>query len=260
MLHVRPAVIVMVLAGVSVGAQDAARVAFDVTSVKVNRSGSSDSYVNVPPGGTYSATNTPLARLLPNAFELLPAQIVGAPGWFGTDRFDILARPPADAQPEDLPAMLRALLADRFALKTHRERRDQPIFALTLVEAGKLGAKLSRAATDCEAVFAQKRVTPECQALMGIGRGGGTMTIKGQSLGRLTTALGFVLERPVVDQTGLTGQFDLDLKWSAGDASATSNDPEIFSAVREQLGLQLKPATGPVEVLVVDSAQHPTED
>ena len=86
------------------------------------------------------------------------------------------------------------------------------------------------------------------------------MTIKGQSLARLTSALGFVLERPVVDQTGLTGQFDLELKWSAGDASATSNDPEIFSAVREQLGLQLKPATGPVEVLVVDSAQHPTED
>ena len=253
-------VALVVLAGAGVIAQTASRVAFDVTSVKVNQDGSADSYVNAPPGGTYSATNITLARLLPNAFALLPAQITGSPGWFATDRFDIVARPPATAKPEDLPAMLQALLADRFGLKTHREQQQRPIFALTLVEAGKLGAQLSRSAVDCEAVFAQKRVTPECQSLMGIGRGGGRMTIKGQSLARLTSTLGLVLERPVVDQTGLTGVFDLELKWSAGDASATSNDPEIFSAVREQLGLQLKPAAGPVEVLVVDSAQHPTED
>jgi uncharacterized protein (TIGR03435 family) len=109
-------------------------------------------------------------------------------------------------------------------------------------------------------MIAQKRVSPECSSLMGISQAGGTMTIKGQPLARLASVFGNVLDRVVVDQTGLTGNFDLELKWSAGDATATSNDPDIFSAVREQLGLQLKPAIAPVEMLVIDSVEHPAAD
>ena len=250
--------LVIVLAAPSLWAQGP--VAFDAASVKVNRSGSSDSTVRTAPGGIYSATNITLGRLIPNAFNVLPFQVSGGPGWLATERFDITAKPPADAKAEDLPAMLQAMLAERFALKTHREQQDQPIYALTLVTDGRLGPKLTKSSFDCDRVEAEKRITPECQAMMGISRGGGMLSFKGRSLARLGSVLGSVVSRVVVDQSGLPDKYDLELKWSAGDAAASSTDPEIFSAIREQLGLQLKPATGKVEVLVIDSADRPTAD
>jgi len=84
--------------------------------------------------------------------------------------------------------------------------------------------------------------------------------MKGRGLAMLARTLGAVVGRVVTDQSGSTAKYDVELKWSAGDAAAASNDPEIFSAMREQLGLQLKPATGPIEMIVIDSAQRPTED
>jgi uncharacterized protein (TIGR03435 family) len=249
----------LLLCAVAIDAQQPS-VAFEAASIKVNRSGSPDSTIRIPPGGTYSATNTTLERLIPNAFTVMAFQVTGAPAWLAVDRFDIVARPPATAKPEDLPAMLQALLADRFALRTHRERQERPIYALIAVDDGKLGPKLTRSSLDCDAVESEKRITPECQVMIGIGRAGGLLVFNGRSLARLASSLGGVVGRVVLDQSGLAGKFDLELKWSAGDASATSNDPEIFSAVREQLGLQLKPATGPVEMLVIDRVERPTAD
>jgi len=234
--------------------------AFDAASVKVNSSGSPDSTIGIIPGGAYRAINTTLVRLIPDAFGVLPFQVIGGPAWLATERFDINARPPADARPDQLPAMLQALLVERFALKTHRERQDRPIYALTFVEAGRPGPKLTTASVDCDQQEADKRLTPECRSLIGIGRGGGQLVMKGRGLAILARTLGGVVGRVVTDQTGSTGKYDLELQWSAGDAAATSNDPEIFSAVREQLGLQMKPATGPVEMVVIDSVERPSAD
>jgi uncharacterized protein (TIGR03435 family) len=233
---------------------------FDAASVKVNRSGSPDSTIGIAPGGTYRAINTTVQRIIPEAFDVLPFQVTGSPPWLATERFDITARPPADARAEDLPAMLQNLLAERFALQTHRERRERPIYALLSVEAGRLGPHMTRSMLDCDQAEAQKRMTPECQTMIGVGRGGGMLAIKGRTLDRLARILGGIVGRVVFDPSGLDGKYDLELKWSAGDALATSNDPEIFSAVREQLGLQLKSATGPVEMVVIDHIERPAEN
>ena len=233
---------------------------FDAVSVKTNRSGSPNSTIGVVPGGFYRAENTPLQRLIPEAFGVLPFQVVGGPGWLETERFDITARPPSDARAEHLPAMLQALLVERFGLKTHREQQDRPVYALTVASVDKLGPQLSKSSLDCDQQEAEKRLTPICSGQLRIGRGGGQVAIKGRSLARLAAILGSVVGRVVVDQSGLAGKYDLELMWSAGDAAATSNDPDIFSAVREQLGLQLKAATGMVELVVIDSVNRPTAD
>lgn len=234
--------------------------AFDAASVKVNRSGSPNSTIGIIPGGAYRAVNTTLERIIPDAFGVLPFQVTGGPAWLATDRFDIIANPPADARPDQLPGMLQALLVERFAMKIHRARQDRPIYTLTLVDSGRIGPKLTTSSLDCDQQEADKKLTPECQSMMGIGRGGGQLAMKGRGLAILARTLGGVVGRVVTDQSGLTGKYDLELKWSAGDAAASSNDPEIFSAIREQLGLQLKPATGPVEMVVIDSVQRPTAD
>src|SRR4051812_43381522 len=159
--------------------------AFDAASVKINSSGSPDSTIGIVPGGTYRAINTTLERIIPDAFGVLPFQVTGGPAWLATERFDINARPSADARPDQLPIMLQALLVDRFALKTHRDRQDRPIYALTFVDAGKPGPRLTTSALDCDQQEADKRLTPECRSLIGIGRGGGNLVMKGRGLAAL---------------------------------------------------------------------------
>ena len=170
------------MAAVAVAVASAQGPAFDAASVKVNRSGSPDSTIGVIPGGTYRAINTTLARLIPDAFAVMPFQVTGGPAWLTTERFDITARPPADARPDQLPAMLQALLVERFALKTHRDRQERPIYALTPVTAGRSGSKLTTSPLDCDQQEADKRLTSECQSQIGIGRGGGQLVMKSRRL------------------------------------------------------------------------------
>lgn len=258
----RRLVAVLLLACASPGyAQSPALPRFDAESVKLNRSGSPDSMISTPPGGTFTATNVTLERLIPTAFNVPSFLVVGGPSWLASDRFDIVARPPADVAPDRLPDLLQALLADRFGLRAHRETRDQPIYALVAAtDGGRLGPKLSRSTADCDAVERDKRVSPDCAGMIGIGSRGGTLILKGRPLARMAAVLGTVVGRVVVDQTGLSGNFDLELRWSAGDGSATSNDPTIFTAVQEQLGLRLRASTGPVEMIVIDAVERPTAD
>jgi uncharacterized protein (TIGR03435 family) len=234
---------------------------FDAESVKPNRSGSPSSSMNIPPGGTFTATNVTLERLIPNAFRVLPFQVTGGPSWLASERFDIVARPPADVAADRLPEMLQAMLADRFGMKAHREMREQPIYALVVVETGgRLGPKLVRSVNDCDAVEAEKRVTTECVGTIGIGARGGMLMLKGRPLSRLAGTLGGVVGRVVVDETGRPGNYDLELRWSAGDTTASSDDPTVFTAVQEQLGLRLRSSTGRVEMLVIDAIDRPVAD
>ena len=234
---------------------------FDAASVKPNRSGSPSSSINTPPGGTFTATNVTLARLIPSAFNVLPIQVVGAPSWIASERFDIVARPPADVPPDRLPDMLQALLADRFGMESHRELREQPIYELVMAtSSAALGPRLLPTALDCDAMEVQKRVSAECAGTIGVGTGGGELILKGRPLSRLASIIGSVAGRVVVNRTGLAGNYDLELRWSAGDAVATSNDPILFTALQEQLGLRLRAATGPVEMLVIDALDRPVAD
>ena len=278
-------------------AQDAdpdANATFEVASVKANKSGDNRIGIGFQPGGRFRATNVPLRELISAAYgtpQPLPAfQITGGPKWIESDRFDIVAKAPGDPQPgpngppPGMFAMLRTLLADRFHLILHRETKDMAIYALVLARPdGKLGPQLKPAATDCAAMMAAARgrgappppPAPGERMPCGMRMFPGNLSGGSSSIAQLTNVLARFVNRTVVDQTGLAGNYDLDLQWTPdqmpqgrGDPppgapalpSIDPNGPSIFTAVQEQLGLKLESTKGPVSVVVIDRVEHPTED
>src|SRR5688572_22475662 len=135
------------------GVTGAASPAFEVASVKPNKSGDQRVMIQLPPSGRFTATNIPLRLLLRQAFDVQGFQIVGGPNWLDSDRFDIVAKTPDGmTAPDQMRPMLRALLADRFKLVAHNETREMPIYSLALARTdAKLGPALSVAKVDCEA-------------------------------------------------------------------------------------------------------------
>jgi uncharacterized protein (TIGR03435 family) len=265
---------------------------FEVASVKPNESGDPRVMIGGGPGGRFNASNVPLRMLIRNAYQLQDSQLVGGPAWLATERFDIVAKaegnpapvPPGSVGPMQL--MMRNLLADRFKLVVHRETREQPIYALVLARSdGKPGPQLRKSEIDCAAMAAARgRVggpppgppapgeRPQCGMRMGPGQLSGG----GFPLSQLGTTLSQLVQRMVVDRTGLSGNFDIDLTWTPEPgqglppgppppgASALPpidpNGPSLFTALQEQLGLKLDSQRGPVEVLVIDSVEMPTPD
>jgi uncharacterized protein (TIGR03435 family) len=186
-------------------------------------------------------------------FNLQPHQLVDAPDWIDTARFDIEAKPGReystreDALAPELLAMLRDLFADRFRLVAHREMRDTPVYALVKARTdGILGPQMRRSTVDCEAA--------RCRISTNAGRIVGTGTTIAELMRRLSPTLG----RPVVDRTGLSGPFDLELQWSPDQADSAG--PSIFTAIQEQLGLKLESQRAPIEVMVIDRLERPTPD
>jgi uncharacterized protein (TIGR03435 family) len=260
--------------------QSAPRRQFEVASVKVNRSGVVGGFRGTK-GGTYVATNQPLRNLIAQAYGTAAARVAGGPAWIGAastdtrfvggDRFDITARLPEGTSEQQVPSMLRALLAERFKLVVHTETREAPIYALVIARGdGRLGPQLQKASIDCETAEAAGEVVAPSkpgEPVRCAREVGGTIMGRGQRLDALALMLSLFADRPVVDQTGLRGGFDFDVRFPEldtpldGPASAlTANGGGIFVAVREQLGLRLEPTRGPLEFVVVDSVEHPTEN
>jgi uncharacterized protein (TIGR03435 family) len=212
------------------------------------------------PSGVFRAVNLDLRTLIANAYRterrLLPFQIVNAPDWLSRERFDIIAKTeatPSAAAFAQLPALVQALLEDRFKLKVHRETRSLPAYTLiTARTAGQLGPNLRVSSTDCA------KDPTQCA----IKSAPGLLSAKALDMDTLITILAVPAQRMVVDLTGLAGRFDVELKWRPFDVSAGSSDDalDFFSAVQEQLGLKLEPATGDVEVLVIDHVERPNEN
>lgn len=254
-------------------------VTFEAASVKANLSG------DVRQGGgtrgrTYTATNMPLRPIIAAAYELQlqnfrlvggPSWIgAGGPPWIGADRFDITATLPENTTARQVPAMLRALLADRFKLVVHTEVREAPSYALVLARSDKrLGPALRRAEVDCEAAEAAGVVIPTpkpgdrgpCDSEIGIAGGG--ILGRGQRLSRLARMMSQFVGRHIVDRTGLTGGFDFELRFSeqatgTGTAPAPGDAPSLFTALPEQLGLKLESIREPIEFVVIDSVERPT--
>jgi uncharacterized protein (TIGR03435 family) len=233
---------------------------FDVASVRpMNYDDGAWTHIsNSPRTSEFKAVNVTLRDLLEVAYSIPETQMLGGPAWASTDKFDIEARSDAPFN-EQLAAlsdeqgkekkrqMLLALLADRFKLAAHTEKREMPAYALIIAKGG---AKLVR--TDASGT-----------SLSG---GRGRISIKGgdDALAVLAFELSCRLGRPVVDQTGLQGQYELTLNWTDDDgpspASNASNGPSLFTAIQEQLGLKLEATKGPVPVLVIDRAERPSEN
>jgi uncharacterized protein (TIGR03435 family) len=255
--------------------------AFEVTSIKVNKSGGL-AFRNGTKGRTYSATNIALRFVIADAFAIPVARVVGGPSWLGEagvdlrftggDRFDISATLPEGASAAQVPGMLRAMLADRFKLVAHTEMRDAPVYALVLARSdGRLGPQLRKAPLDCDAARAAGQTIPPAKAGE---RGlcdsevGGAIVGRGQSLAALARMLALFAGRPVVDQTGLMGAYDFDLRFPQLEtpAGGRSGDPGndagggMFVAVQEQLGLKLEASRSPLPFVVIDSVAVPTEN
>ena len=260
---------------------------FEVASVKPNKSGGVSGGIQWLPGGRLSAVNVPLRSLIHYAYQVRPFQIEGVPEWAATESYDINAKAAVEVPP--IPnglspvqmQLLRRLLADRFKLATHTEMRERPIYALMLARPdGKVGPQLTASPTDCTALLkapAGRRGLPilapgdrmQCGLMIGPQR----INAGGIGLDELAHALIGLVERTVVDRTGLTGRYDVQLTFQGetligpGGAlispprdAAAQNLPSLFTAMQEQLGLKLEPTRGPVEVLVVERVDRPTAD
>jgi uncharacterized protein (TIGR03435 family) len=248
---------------------------FEVASIKRNTSGEPNGSFGVRPGGVLVVVNNSLRNIVRNAYSVQNFQIVGGPDWFDTDRFDITAKAAADAPPDQLLLMMRDLLADRFRLRARKEARDTPVYALMLARADKrLGPKLRSSAVDCQAqvaaaIAAARGGGASAAPAVGTPRCGtrsvpGTMTGVGVSMSDLARNLSPPAGRVIVDRTGLTGAWDLELAYalerSAPDTPVAADTPSLFTALQEQLGLKLEAETAPLDMLVIDSAERPAGD
>jgi uncharacterized protein (TIGR03435 family) len=219
-------------------AQDPPAPAFDVASVKPNRSGSGNSSQN-DRHGTLTATNVTLQYCIQLAYGVKDYQISG-PRWLASERYDIVAKTDPTVTPDRYRGMIQTLLADRFKLRVHRETRDFPVYALVV---GRRASKLREVAAG-----------PEHDR-----SGRGYLSGKKMSMARLAEKLAQFVERPVLDQTGMQGVYDVELKWMPDnrprEGEAADGPSSIFTAVQEQLGLKLEPAKAPLPVIVVDHAE-----
>lgn len=242
---------------------------FEVAAIHLNkddRTGHSH-IVSSSHDGNFTAINVSLKSLLQWAFNIPDSRILGGPAWLDSVKFNIEARADdsiadqlkalaSDAGRLEKRQMLQALLADRFQLKTHQESRDLPIYTLVVAKKG-------------------PKFQPSQVNGTTVNSGRGEITVRGSdnTIALLADALGRALGRPVLDKTGLSGRYDLTLKWTPDEvadrrsgsspASVSLSDsslPSIFTAIQEQLGLKLKSGKGPVPVLIVDSVQMPSEN
>lgn len=212
-------------------------------------------------GRTFATVNTSLSDLITFAFGLHARQITGGPAWLETDKYDLSAQPSGEGQPNanQWKAMMRQLLADRFKLAFHHDKKELGVYAIVV---GKSGVLLTKSEGDPNAlpslIFTSLGVLPARNASMA------------EFAGVMQSA---VLDRPVVDQTGLPGKYDFTLRWTpdesqfggmaarvpAPSANAAA-PPGLFTAIQEQLGLRLESTRAPVDVIVIDHVEKPTEN
>jgi uncharacterized protein (TIGR03435 family) len=235
--------------------------AFEVATIKlVKLEDRSGSYIKMDGDHRYIEKDHSLKMMIAAAYNLNPHAILGGPSWIESDHYDIVAVTPGEVRPtrDEQMTMLRALLTDRFQLTFHREPKEFSIYEL---EEAKSGPKIQPSTLPPDAppavittVYSDKLVMPA----------------RNVSMDDFTAVLQrAVLDRPVVDKTGLTGRYDFDLTWApdetqfGGGVGKAKEDAEalpFFKAVQEQLGLHLKATRGPVQALVVDKAEKPSEN
>ena len=234
--------------------------AFEVATIKPSNPDAPGKAFGVR-GRMFSTLNTTLSDLIAFAYGVQAKQITGAAAWLETEKYDLAGQPDAPGQPNEKQwkMMLQKLLADRFKLAFHRDKKELAVYAIVL---GTAGPKLTKSEGDPNGLpalfFRGLGVLPARNATMA------------DLAGVMQTA---VLDRPVVDRTALVGRYDFTLTWTpdesqfgglgarvpppTGDAAAP---PGLFTAIQEQLGLKLESTKAPVEVLVIDRVEKPSEN
>jgi uncharacterized protein (TIGR03435 family) len=247
---------------------------FEVASIRKNQKGGGTG-IDIPPG-RFQATNAPLQFLIRWAYVTPVPRIVGGPDWIASERFDISATAPAEGWSTDrVRQMVRALLADRFGLVAHTETREVAIYTLMMVKPGAFAANLRPAAFNCAPGGPSRMAAGKVQCGLLVSGNAASASLRGGgvAMADFVRTLTEYAGRPVVDGTGLTERYDLELQFTA-DRSAVTGAPApgglttnvdsdiapLPTALREQLGLRLEAGRGPVELLVIDRATPPTEN
>jgi uncharacterized protein (TIGR03435 family) len=217
-------------------------------------------------GQDVTTTNTSVSWLITLAYNMHAHQVIGGPGWLGSEKYDILGRPDTPGQPsrDQLKIMFKKLLADRFQLKFHIEKRELAACTITVLKA--------------EPKFGVSTADPNSSLGVGFGLapgGGMTFNVRNAPLDSVANALqGNLLDKPVVNQTGLTGKYDFSLKFTPDPsqlanigavppgAAATDPDapPDIFAAFQQQLGLKLESTKAAVDVMVIEKIEKPSDN
>jgi len=235
--------------------------AFEVASIKPTSDDDRQFVFRIEPDGTTTAAGITLKRLIMTAYGVQGFRIIGAPGWISSTRWDVQAKHSGLASPDQIHRMLRTLLEQRVQLHAHSDTRNLPIYELVV---DRDRSKVVR--TRDVGAMPTVRVAP------------GSIHLTNAAATTFASQLSYAVARPVIDKTRLTGTFDFGLEWTpiAGEddgpttvglpprldepPSSSVEGPSIFTAIREQLGLRLKAARGPVDVLVIDHVERPTPD
>ena len=211
-------------------------------------------------GRNFSTINTTVNDLITYAYGLHARQITGGPDWLESDKYDLAAIPDKPGSPNQtqLKVMVQKLLTDRFKLTFHNEKKDITVYAITVL---KTGPKLTKSEGDPNALPSM------------LFRGLGTLPVRNATMGDFAGLMqAAVLDRPVVDQTGLTGRWDFTLSWAPEETQfgamgikpppVADNDsrPSLFTAFQDQLGLKLESTKAPVDVMVIDHIEKPSEN
>lgn len=226
---------------------------FEITSVKPARPDATERSLSRRPGARLAASNASLRMLILLAYQVMPFQLVGGPSWMASDGFDIEAKAAdPNASPEQFRELIRTMLADRFHLKVHSETKELRVYELVVAKNG-------------TSLVEDKADRPE----VSMRNGRGEMTGVKATMSMFAGALTRLVQRKVVDATGLKGSYSFQLRFQPeetpqfrddGLAPTDIDSPSLFTALQEQLGLTLRSSRGPVEVLVVDGAQRPSEN
>jgi uncharacterized protein (TIGR03435 family) len=285
--------VVLGLLPVVLFAQAESRASFEVVSIKPNRTNQGIPLVIFQPGGRLVAGNVDLREIILVAYGLEDVQLLNTPDWAASERFAIEART-ADGTPSStIRLMLRSMLADRFGFAAHPERRELPMFALRMARADKRpGSRLRASGPECAPVQPPQGVPMPPPPPPPPGGAAGKMRIilptddaprrrcsvamapgwisaRSITMNEFTKTLSQLTGRPVVDETDLSGAFDLDILFQpeglrgalvGPPPAAVSEAPSLPTALQEELGLRLESRRGPVDVLVVDRIERPSEN
>jgi uncharacterized protein (TIGR03435 family) len=268
-------------------APQSGNVVFEVASVRLSNTASGWSTWRIEPGGEYRATRVTLENLILSAYGIERYRLVGGPRQLMAAHFDVVAKATGElttrgAEPT-FPEALRALLKDRFKLVEHTEVRQFEVYALKVArDDGRLGPTLSPSTIDCAAI---RSATLSGERSVGRGEQNPCAVSAPGTQGRyfggsvpLTSLIGALrpnVDRPVIDQTGLQGNFKIELNWGSpvmppslallageppGEPLPSRDGPSIFTAVQDQLGLRLEPTVASLSVVVIDAVEYPVND
>lgn len=247
---------------------------YDVASIKLNTSGSASVGVRNTPDG-YSVTNVQVQELMQWAFGVQSYQMIAAPEWFASERYDIEAKMDpavadafqklnADDRRTARQHMLQTLVMDRLKMTIHRETRELPVYSLVI---GKGGSKLQETKPSAPGVPVPRGGVSVRNSRTGSGPM--TLTVLHCTNTELPNVFVPHVGRTIIDKTGLTSVYDFTLQFmpdgaavapgaGAGSSATDPSAPSIFTAIQEQLGLKLEAGKGPVEVMVIDHAERPS--